>query len=1660
MTDLADLQQTARQLRGARDAARTTLRKQLLQRQSLEARLSALQRLNGPNSEVSQQVTELEHEREVLNQQIAGAGKEVASGRDRVIGVLNERYGDPREMVGALPDTLPFLLVPVRIETKFGRRGDAPELWVRLFPDDIAVAHHEKELTVGEEAAGEIYWRARATANGAPTPEAREQGQKSAWNLLGTRYGAYRASWIKRSTEPKNWNDELDDPDRLDFPNLPTKPLAWSDMPRSPILPDRFVIILENGTASRSVLGNLIPDDLPLGPDPLQTEGFMTRDPTTGRLKISDDLRWLIDFEAAEAVGMGVRVSLDASEAELGFTRVMVLGLRLTSNSDDNAKLLAALIESHRYSQGVSLVPQGAPTNNTDDAKSGLSTRDETVDETFELEHDPTPYPLSADPLKRTDGERLAEALGLGIESVEFLPRARQADVAESVAMQRALWNATLGDFVREMLKGVFAPDDVERVLLFLTEFVHGRGVLPALRVGAQPYGVLVTSSWDDWAWSGFERGKDGDFWDRTYSALSELRKHWALAAEDFVRYIGREKDSQGKTLDPFDNLLNVVGLQANAVEYWSRTGVPDSYLRALAAYRNNDPGLVDNWVANARNTRILDLSNSHLPFSADATLPKLLFLDAPDSITSPVVDRDPALPLSETQTIRPYDGKLGHNYIDWLVTASHDDIQAERFVGENAEAVPAPSALLYKYLRHATLQELNVRSRFFSERFRADVFVGAPALDPLPNVREPQLMPSHFALVDTAKLGATRDSQTVGDYLLNRARDASQVLQKPPEAASLALLTDALRLLATLPTARLERLFAEHVSVVSYRLDAWLTATFARRLSIQRSQLMGVGGTQLGMFGWVEGVAPAKDVKIVDPAEIPAELLPAVEGTVVTHENNGGFVQAPSLPHAVTAAVLRNAYLTHADQVQAGVMSVNLSSARVRTALRYVEGLQNGQPLSALLGYQLERGLHDSHPGVELDQFIYVLRERFPLISKKLTPTPEGLAAEVIEARNVIDGYDLLDFTKGKKYPFDIAGLPDALVAGAPQQQAAAIVQEVDRLRDAMDAVADLLLSESVHQVVQGNYARARGAVQAMTDAELAPLPDVVQTPRSGRSLTHRVVALVDPVATAGWQATLTPRAAANAPLNHWLVAQLPTATDIQWTVKVGAAAPQVVTLASLRLEPIDLVLMCGERVGEGTSALEQLLVYDFRDTHNIGDDVATFFYEKTDPSVPDASSLVFDPDTAAAGKYSLGSLLPYLKALRQLVTAGRPLGARDLLRPTQAQDAHPENPQGHDGGAAPLKDAGELKARIEAAFAKLGADGVAFQGLVTAMQPLEAALEADPTLPVQTAAWSPLLVALRTRLRSVLRYSVAEAMPVAAVAITRAVVSSALTQAAAVKKLIDARLAVARAALDITFPDPLPPTPVEAGRETGRRVEARVDAYVAAARSLLGADFTPLPLFAPHAEGIPELVAATSAPVEGDPLRLESWLQQLERVRPRMQAFGVVATYRDWLGKTPLDFVPAQLPVEPGAAWIGGIFGDTVSAHDVVSVMLHGAAGNFAAPMAGLVLDEWTELVPTSHETTGVAMNVNRPNAVAPQSLLLAVAPKQGGHWSWDSLLAILRDTLGRAKLRAVEPDDVKYPYFQLLPPIVTAFNHSLLIPGVKLASAASATTLVSRG
>jgi hypothetical protein len=72
----------------------------------------------------------------------------------------------------------------------------------------------------------------------------------------------------------------------------------------------------------------------------------------------------------------------------------------------------------------------------------------------------------------------------------------------------------------------------------------------------------------------------------------------------------------------------------------------------------------------------------------------------------------------------------------------------------------------------------------------------------------------------------------------------------------------------------------------------------------------------------------------------------------------NAGYIHAPPLNHAATAAVLRSGYLSQSDPNHP--LAIDLSSRWVRLAQWPLDGARQGQPLAALLGYRFERELQE----------------------------------------------------------------------------------------------------------------------------------------------------------------------------------------------------------------------------------------------------------------------------------------------------------------------------------------------------------------------------------------------------------------------------------------------------------------------------------------------------------------------------------------------------------------------------------------------------------------------------------------------------------------------------------------------------------------------------
>ena len=342
------------------------------------------------------------------------------------------------------------------------------------------------------------------------------------------------------------------------------------------------------------------------------------------------------------------------------------------------------------------------------------------------------------------------------------------------------------------------------------------------------------------------------------------------------------------------------------------------------------------------------------------------------------------------------------------------------------------------------------------------------------------------------------------------------------------------------------------------------------------------------------------------------------------------------------------------------------------------------------------------------MDRFIYPLRQAFPLVANRLKSTipEEDTDITLLEARNVLDGLKLVIRIRSPgtgSYPFGLPiGTAPGQVPPATAEEQAAIDLAADELSSLYDALADLVLAESVYQVVLGNFDRAAANTTAFGKGGHPPETHVVDTPRAGLALTHRVALHLDPSVDPNDSPSsvpMTPRARAEAPLNAWLAERLPDPEDVVVRVTYDTpalTAPKTVTLSQeqLRLQPIDLLFIADLDLEQAMTELDDRIVQAIRYGPDAHPDVAvTIAY--TQP---------------VAGKVTFFELAALLRSLRTVLLQSRPLGPTDMAMPLEAKQDET------------VWDDAELTVRVNAALATLEARKTALSGLVTDTSDLDA--------------------------------------------------------------------------------------------------------------------------------------------------------------------------------------------------------------------------------------------------------------------------------------------------------------------------------------------------
>ncbi len=1682
------------------------------------------------------------------------------------------------------------------------------ELWVRVYPDDIAVHTHEEELTEDEERDGRDFWIETHAA------EADDELKRGAWRALVRLHGSHRAAWIAKVLEPtvtrpfaagqrlldtvrtlqRRINEvgskrstllrsplqrieriqaatdaalgilrlshqltarqrtqidrhlrlilagmgditdrfdrrshflpdlpaigtaleklalslrdlqtginalpviELQDAVRqsLRFPDIDRRAAAWCVAPHSKVLPDRFVALaVRGGEVVHAVAGDSIEDiKVGLDPDPDHDDASLFRLDEEGRLEVGDSIRWMTDFEEAVRRGMGITIRISDEDATSGFDELFVLGVKGLS-ADATRALIEQLLDNHHYSEeGLGFLPLGTPTNNTDEQPAAWRSDDD-PEASYEIERgEPLFDPEESDPNAKRDGLLFAEALGISPSVVCHVAHADSKDMSGASIINHALWPATMGAYIEDLLGGLVSIPTLKRLESYFIEHVSARGKLPALRVGSQPYGMVVTT-----AFNRFESARGSELPALPPGGIPELSEAdhalrfdillhelMCAVAQDWSE-IRRTKVAQVHSENVDDaqqHFMEILGLHATSVSNVYRFALnfggrhPAYVSGSNVPLDHTDSGphaLLKRFLSFHQRALYLD----SVPLFSDSGAVNEPFKELYDAVFGGHLYD--VRYMYKTRSLRgPLIGNGHASYIETLLNKPVPSLLTD---GRNQNEHDRP--LLFLLLRQAMM----IRIRFaalnileFEQMLDTDTRVRAGESDTfMVNSLHGVYYKTKwtYLLEDLIRLNARYDtefpegpdelytyltrglsSHTMADYLAKRGDNPvysgfpqdsghnhnTEVIALQEHAANVARLK-------TIPKARLELLLREHIDLCSHRLDAWQLGLANRRLAENRADPAATSGLYLGAYGWVENLRPGGER---DPAE---ELPPALhidgEAPIYTDADNQGFIHCPSVNQAVTAAVLRSGYLTEADETDIdNRMAVNLSSRRVRLALGLLDGVQSGQDLGTLLGYRFERELHQAyqHYGVTFDDLIYDFRRAFPGAS-----SVDPASVSTSQARRLVcDGLALLDTVndwveqnidldrRTDRTLFEILR-DDGSYSGQPwglppidTPRRDGLLSAIDGLADALDALSDIALAEGVFQIVQGNFPRAAAVLSALSEGRAIPHPQVVDTPRSGTTLTHHVLmplAVIDGRTIAAdrvpdaatldanrraalppaWSdLPMTPRANAEPGLNRWLGELLGQPDRIFCLCGELGSTAQVVSANMLGLQPIDWLALLGGGLEEAEAELSARLIEpllpadaDLASAIDNGFAAPRIHFAARDPHWPSSAKTI----------YEIAALLGEAAAL---LGRSRPVHADDLALEEGSVDA---------GNAdQPGWDLDELDARI----------GESQQRLQTLTVELMRVLNGD-TAPsespeaIDPRTWTEAhrdrlpdgdnLLARRSELARLLlragEFGIRLALPPLDFSGREAVAETLASSIMNAFIQCAQRLQRATGAIG-----------------GGSGINARLEAT----KAQFGKGFVMVPAFTPRdpAQLFTQLSGDTLLR-HGGPFAMDGFLAGAASVRENLAHLQQVWGLGEAFGASIPEVKPAQLPEVADDYWLGIAFPpDHTPESDKLSLVVIDPDVHkiFAGTMRALLIDHWTETIPSREETTGVSFFYDQPDATPPQALLLAVSPRPGGTWRWDDLVHTLHDTFEIARNRAVEPEHLNGTlYAQLLPAV----------------------------
>ena len=1323
------------------------------------------------------------------------------------------------------------------------------------------------------------------------------------------------------------------------------------EMPKSAILPDRFMFTgkLTFKLKGKSkinrirVSGRKVNPNLQLGFDPFEGQEI-NEDPDNpvfnpyllntdfGEIEVKGGMKWMTDYEAAVLAGMAITVPLpdDYSKAESPkFNSIYVLGVK----NEVPQGIWEDFFNGHIYGQsGLDFLGIGTPTNSLDGIMSGYNSDDALLENRrFQIDVQEG-FESKTSPLKK------AMNLAMGMDDPLFYKTLGRVSDFENREIEKSqLANAALSQiffpsFNTDNKNGTIekkVDSFLKKVPDFISKYGMSRGIIPTLRVGNQPYGILPTT-----AFSRFKIEPKTDTYNPVEYVVQDKKRSFQESASliTFARdlqellkqitYVWSRIKKENVicsenlgTSEPQKRFTEMLGLTPVSVSFFERTMM--EVLPLLQAQINYEP-------------------LSSFGFNLGKILKKVFSL----SETSDIIG----------QQIKEKFGLFHAHPIADMVKEMAPEIPS----GSNIP--PFVSAILK------------------------------------------------------------------GDNLDN-------VLKKVSEEELPLLLTEFMDLFSY-------RLDAWWLGLVNYQLDRIRMGYFGNQNSKENEKPRGSKNKaeksnpdlSIGAFGWVFNLSETQGKK--DP--LPQNTQKAIEqsmnlknkGEPIYQDNDHReFMIAPSINHAITATVLRSAYVNSKKEGDDSRMCVNLSSIRVRQALRIMDGIRNGLSVGAILGAELERNLHEAYKtkGEELDRYIFPLREMFPLkVDIKSEQTGDDASSYLMSVINgdlllnsFLDDYQSYREKPIANYLTNSATAPDwfkTLLQGRPNEHKNILARLIEQMADAFDALGDVILSEAVYRLVQGNRVAFSAWINNLQDGNFTNVPEVTEFPMHSAVIRHKVVQLLPAVYNEN-EAVLSipdsPMAEAEPSLNQWVSTQLGDLERVRFIAAIQTKSKEAeeageyiidlneYSLGELGVSPLEYLYFSAHE-----DLFKRYLEYRLRREHNL--------YEASIEIDFGARGGHWSEDFVSFAEQKL-----LMENLRSLLASARALNASDFSSTVRQEE--PIDREGYN--------VTELKERFVHLWTHCRDYNRDFDNFIQNYDDLNTDDNRDYPNVLNFIIRSFQLGILSAG--SALAKDCFKALEDnQSYKKQKADIKKGLLS---IKKLLQEKINEAEK-FWIKFEE----------NKSMHPVNSLVEAF----QMLLSKDFKVFPQFVldPVLKEDKEMIVQQLK--EGfsydnvNGMALENWLGEVAKVREPMRSLQGIRMITDWNGVESDSIHPLQFPFQQAkdSEWLGLEVTNENYVEDKESLVLFGLTSSvdiLGQSVSGIIVDQWMELIPYRHQEGAVVFNFDQPNAEAPQTILIAVpaeitmkAGKKGQaakakNWTLDDLALTLNDTIIMAENRAVEPD-----------------------------------------